>query len=247
MQLILTIIFSAIASLGPVLLAGLLLAFKEARLRKIVPWLLSYATGTLLAAVFLDLIPEALEKLPARDVSIFLLAGIIGFFILEKLVIWRHCCHDDEHHHGHNNHAGTLILVGDAVHNITDGIIIAASFYTSTALGIVVSLAIIAHELPQEVSDFIILLDSGYTKVRALVLNLLTSCTTVITSIVSFFYLDKTQAIVPYVVTVSAASFIYVAISDLIPSLHSKTKLLETLLQLILIFVGMLTIVVFHG
>ena len=162
--------FSVLGSIGAVAGAALFLFFPEGIRKVLVPCLVSYATGTLLGAAFLGMIPAGLKLAPAFTVTATVLAGIVLFFVLEKLVLWRHC-HDSECEvHGR---AGPLILVGDAFHNFVDGIVIAGAFLTSVPLGISVSLAVVAHEIPQEVGDFAILLDSGYSKTRALALNLL--------------------------------------------------------------------------
>ena len=136
---------------------------------------MSYATGTLLAAAFLAMIPKGLAGAPTVNVSATVLAGIVIFFLMEKIVIWRHCHTAGCEVHGQ---AGALILLGDALHNFVDGLVIAAAFVTSIPLGMAAAFAVIAHEVPQEVGDFAILLDSGYSRRRAFLLNLLSSFTT---------------------------------------------------------------------
>jgi zinc and cadmium transporter len=237
------IVFSALGSVGAIAGAALLLLFRESTRKTFLPCLLSYAIGTLLGAAFLGMIPNALQQNTALAISGTVLAGIVIFFILEKLIIWRHC-HDSECEvHGA---AGPLILIGDAFHNFVDGFVIAAAFLTSVPLGIVASLAVIAHEIPQEVGDFAILLENGYSRTRALALNLLSSLTTLPGAVIAYFFLGATREAVPFILALSAASFIYIAIADLVPSLHRQTGLKPALTQLALVLAGIGTIAVFR-
>src|SRR5574340_574286 len=163
--------------------------------------LVSYAIGALLGAVFLDILPEAMETgSSAAAVSGTVLAGILLFFTLEKLLLWRHC-HDDQfaaHEHDTLGRSGAMVMVGDTFHNFVDGVIVAAAFLADTHLGIVTALAIIAHEIPQEVGDFAILLHSGYSKLRAFQMNLISSAATLIGAVLAYFALQDLQSIVPY-------------------------------------------------
>ena len=215
----------------------------------LVPVLVSYAIGALLGAAFLEILPHAFET--ASSVSAMtgtLLAGILLFFVLEKLVLWRHCHTDqceahaphspgDDHGHDHGR-SGLMITVGDTFHNFVDGIIIAAAFMTSVPLGIVTALAIIAHEIPQEVGDFLILLHSGYSRRQAFMLNLLASMATLGGGVLAYYALDLVRDLVPYVLGLAAASMIYVAVADLIPGLHKRTELHATVQQVTLIGLG---------
>ena len=237
------IVFSALGSVGAIAGAALLLLFRESTRKTLLPCLLSYAIGTLLGAAFLGMIPNALQQNTALAISGTVLAGIVIFFILEKLIIWRHC-HDSECEvHGA---AGPLILIGDAFHNFVDGFVIAAAFLTSVPLGIVASLAVIAHEIPQEVGDFAILLENGYSRSRALALNLLSSLTTLPGAVIAYFFLGATREAVPFILALSAASFIYIAIADLVPSLHRQVGLKPAITQLTLVLAGIGTIAVFR-
>ena len=203
--------------------------------------LVSYAIGALLGAVFLDILPEAMETgSSAAAVSGTVLAGILLFFTLEKLLLWRHCHHNDCEAHELNAHgrSGTMIMVGDTFHNFVDGVIIAAAFLTDTQLGIVTALAIIAHEIPQEVGDFLILLHSGYSKAKALLVNVLSSLAMLAGGVLAYFALQSVQSIVPTLLALAAASMIYVAVADLIPGLHRRVKLSDTLQQVALIALG---------
>ena len=211
--------------------------------------LISYAIGALLGAVFLEILPHALEH--ASDVhsmAATILFGILGFFVLEKLVLWRHCHHDQcEAHemrsHGHDHgRSGLLILVGDTFHNFVDGILIAAAFLENAQLGIVTALAIIAHEIPQELGDFLILIHSGYSRAKALAFNVLSSLATLVGGLLAYFALSGLQEWVPTMLGLAAASMIYVAVADLIPGLHRRTELRATLQQVSLIGLGVASI-----
>ena len=237
------IAFSILGSVGAIAGAALLLLFPEGTRRTLLPCLLSYATGTLLGAAFLGMIPHALQQATPVAISGTVLVGIVLFFVLEKIVIWRHC-HDTECEV--HSSAGPLILIGDAFHNFVDGFVIAAAFLTSVPLGIAASLAVIAHEIPQEVGDFAILLENGYSRTRALILNSLSSLTTLPGAVIAYFFLGATREAVPFILALSAASFIYIAIADLVPSLHRQTGLKATLMQFVLMLAGIGTIAIFQ-
>jgi len=184
MLLLWVVVFSALGSLGAITGAAALLFFPEGIRKVVVPCLISYATGTLLAAAFLGMIPDGLKQAPAVAVMATVLAGMVLFFALEKFVLWRHCHEGDCEVHGR---AGPLILIGDAFHNFVDGAVIAAAFLTSIPLGIAAALAVSAHEVPQEVGDFAILLDNGYSRTKALVLNGLSAATTLPGAVAAYF------------------------------------------------------------
>lgn len=212
--------------------------------------LISYAIGALLGAAFLEILPHALEHGDPHHMAGTVLFGIMVFFVLEKLVLWRHCHHD--HCEAHDAHApahdhgrsGLLILVGDTFHNFVDGILIAAAFLQSTEVGIVTALAIIAHEIPQEVGDYLILLHSGYSRTRALAFNLLSSLATLVGAMLAYFALSGMQEWIPTLLGLAAASMIYVAVADLIPGLHKRTELKATIQQVLLIGLGIASIAV---
>jgi len=214
-----------------------------------VPTLVSYAIGALLGAAFLEVIPHAFEHGEPHRVAVALLGGIFAFFVLEKLLLWRHChtedceAHEIQHLPNDRGRSGALIVVGDTVHNFVDGVLIAAAFLQSTQLGIVTALAIVAHEIPQEVGDFLILLHSGYTKARALAINLLSSCATLVGGVLGYFSLRFFEGWEPTLLGIVAASMIYVAVADLIPGLHRRPELRATLSQAVLIAMGIGSIV----
>jgi len=237
------IVFSVLGSVGAIAGAALLLLFRETTRRLLLPCLLSYAIGTLLGAAFLGMIPNALQQNTALAISGTVLAGIVMFFVLEKIVIWRHCHESECEVHGT---AGPLILIGDAFHNFVDGFVIAAAFLTSVPMGIVASLAVVAHEIPQEVGDFAILLENGYSRIRALALNLLSSLATLPGAVIAYFFLGAAREAVPFILALSAASFIYIAVADLVPSLHRQIGLKPALTQLFLVLSGIGTIAVFR-
>lgn len=235
--------FSILGSIGAVGCSVLLLVFPEGIRKVLVPYLVSYATGTLLGSAFLGMIPAGLERAPSHAFMATVLAGMVAFFVLEKLVIWRHCHDADCDVHGR---AAPLILIGDAFHNFVDGVVIAAAFLTSIPLGVATSLAVIAHEVPQEVGDFAILLDSGYSRTKALLLNGLSSISTLPGALFAYFWLAEMSQAVPYILAISAASFIYIATADLIPGLHRHVTPMASLRQLLLLLAGIASILFFH-
>lgn len=213
--------------------------------------MVSYAIGALLGAVFLNILPEAMtltKNITALSATV--LFGILLFFVLEKLVLWRHCHHEhceahellaSEKTHDHGR-SGMMIMLGDTFHNFVDGIIIAAAFLIDVHLGMVTALAIIAHEVPQEVGDFVILLHSGYSKLHALQLNIISSFASVVGGILGYYTLQSMQGWIPTLLGLAAASMIYVAVADLIPGLHKRAKLRDTLQQVVLIALGVGTV-----
>ncbi|HUQ73743.1 MAG TPA: ZIP family metal transporter [Burkholderiales bacterium] len=208
------------------------------------PMLVSYAIGALLGAAFLEVIPHAFEVGPPRQAALAILAGIFGFFVLEKLLLYRHCHTEncevhDQHTRSHDHgRSGTLIVVGDTVHNFVDGVLIAAAFLQSVELGVVAAIAIVAHEIPQEVGDFLILLHSGYSRARALAVNLLSSCGTLVGGLVGYYGLQYFREWEAALLGVVGASMIYVAVADLIPGLHKRPELRDTASQALLIALG---------
>src|SRR5687768_3341442 len=189
----------------------------------------------------LAILPNALENLPASRVFGTLLLGILAFFVLEKLVLWRHChIHDCEVHDG----SVFPVLIGDAFHNFVDGAVVAAAVMTSVPLGISTAVAVAAHEIPQEVGDFAILLHAGYSRSRALLLNVLSAGASAAGAIAAFLAFDIVPRMLPYFLALAAASFLYVAMADLIPGLHRGRTDASSLRQILLIAAGVGTMLV---
>ena len=227
-------------SLGGALVASALLFFNDRLRVQLVPWLVSYAVGTLLGVALLVLLPEALEHLSAKAVLGSLLAGIMLFFLLEKLVLWRHChTHDCEAH----GMAAPMVIIGDAFHNFLDGVIIGTAVRTSIPLGVSTALAVATHEIPQEIGDMAILLHAGYSRRKALVLNLVSGVSAVLGALVAVLALEWVPQITQYVLSVAAAGFLYIAMADLIPDLHRGRIDSTTLRQLALALAGIGTVV----
>jgi zinc and cadmium transporter len=244
MNLVIILFFCLVGGIGSIALAAAIMFVPARFTNRALPVLVAYATGTLLGASFLGLIPQALDRLPASRLMPVILAGVLVFFLLEKILLWRHC-HDGECDiHGQS---GLLILFGDAFHNFVDGVVIAASFFVSPELGIAAAFAVIAHEIPQELGDFLILLESGYSRSRALLLNALSGSTTVLGGLTAFFFLQKINAALPYVMAISAASFLYIALADLIPGHRRNVSPASTILQFVLMLLGIGTIALFAG
>jgi len=242
--LIWIIIFSILGSIGAITAASCFMLLSEKIQKFLVPSLMAYAIGTLLTTALIGLIPEAIEgaDMEPHYIMLFVLGGILFFFFLEKMVIWRNCSDDKCDVHGEA--AGPLVLVGDAFHNFTDGLVIAAAFLTNFAIGIAVGLAIIAHEIPQETGDFGILLHSGYSRKKSYIYNALSSSTTIFSAILGFYVLGSLNFIVPYILAISAASFLYIALSDLTPELHQKLGIKHSIRQMILIILGITTMLI---
>jgi zinc and cadmium transporter len=229
----------AASVVGGTLSAGLAAASLALR-ASWVPVLVSFAIGALLGAAFLEVIPHAFSHGEPHEAASAILGGIFGFFVLEKLLLWRHCHTEncevhDAHDHGRS---GALIVVGDTLHNFVDGLLIAAAFLQSTELGIITAVAIIAHEIPQEVGDFLILLHSGYNRAKALAMNVVSSLATVIGGLVGYFALRAVAQWEATLLGIVAASMIYVAVADLIPGLHRRPELRDTASQALLIALG---------
>ena len=250
MSILAWIIASSIAG-GALSVLGAAVFALNSRMQRHLGAMVSYAIGAMLGAVFLDILPEAIKLTTnVATLSGSVLFGILLFFILEKLVLWRHCHHEhcegheplyNEHGHDHGR-SGLMVTVGDTFHNFVDGIIIAAAFLTDVHLGVVTALAIIAHEIPQEVGDFAVLLHSGYSKARALQFNLISSFASVAGGILGFFVLRTMQSWIPTLLAFAAASMIYIAVADLIPGLHKRAQLRDTVQQVSLIVLGVATI-----
>ena len=246
--------FTAAVGALSALIAGFFLLLPEERRNAILPHLVSFATGALLGAALLALLPDAIVAAGpghTQGIGIALVAGIIAFFMLEKMVLWRHCHADPCEAHAPQDHhrkraSATLILWGDGFHNVLDGVLIAAAFLTDVHLGIVTAVAVFAHEIPQEVGNLAVLLHGGMTRRRAFLLNILINLTSVIGAGVGYFLLASTLQALPYALAVAAASFLYVAVADLIPGLHRRVDARTSVQQVLLIVLGIMVIAFSH-
>jgi zinc and cadmium transporter len=245
-----TLLFILLATLaGGVLsvLAAALITYNV--LGTFVQRLVSFSAGVLLGAAFLELLPHAFEGANNQH-SLFaaLLGGLLVFFLLEKFALWRHSHH---HEHGFDAHeagkSGLLILVGDAIHNFADGILIAAAFVADPKLGLITTLGIIAHEVPQEAGDFIVLLNAGYSKARALAYNMLSSGASVAGGVIGYFALADVTSALPYVLVFAAASFIYIAVADLIPWMQRRPDTESSTWQILMVGAGVGMIALTHS
>ncbi len=233
-----------VGTIGGVVLAALLLLLPERTRLAVQPCLLHYAIGTLLAGATLGLIPRAAKHLPLAQVLQWVLVGILVFYVLEKLVLWRHCHDEDCPAH---RRAAWLILLGDAVHNFIDGLALAAAFSESIPLGIATAVAVFSHELPQEVGDFAILLSGGFSARRAFAYNLLSALAALLGAVGGYFFFEELHEVAPVMMALSAASFLYIALADLMPTSHQRIAPRAVARQMAFILLGVLTIVLVHG
>ena len=253
--LALIFVFTAGAGGLSALIAGGFLLLPETRRNAIVPHLVSFATGALLGAALLALLPHAIEAAGpdgTHGIGIALAVGIIAFFVLEKMVLWRHCHADPCEAHAPQERdraraSATLILWGDAFHNTLDGVLVAAAFLTDAHLGVVTAIAVFTHEIPQEVGDLAILLHGGMSRQRAMILNVAVSFTSVAGGLLAYCLLAQAMQALPYALAIAAASFLYVAVADLIPGLHRRVDARTSVQQVALIAIGILLIAVSHG
>ena len=218
-------------------LVGILsFSVREEKLRKVLLYLVSFAAGALLGDVFIHLLPELIDNGFKIATSFYILAGILMFFILEKVVHWHHC-------HGVENCEHSLAsmnLFGEALHNFIDGVIIAASYIVSIPVGFATTIAVILHEIPQELGDFGVLIHSGYSKKKALITNFLIALTAVLGAVLTFFASSLVKNVETYLIPIAIGSFIYIAGSDLIPELHKEIELKKSALQIIAFILGIM-------
>jgi zinc and cadmium transporter len=221
-------------------------------LSRIVHSMVSLSAGVLLGAALLHLLPEALNSSAgASELFATLLAGLLFFWLLEKVELFRHQHHHEGDGHPHHHHfdkqqagrGGYAVLLGDSVHNFCDGVIIAAAFLADTKLGIVTALAIIAHEVPQEIGDYIVLLNAGFSRRKALLFNVLSGLAAVLGGVLGYFVVGPWEELFPYLLMVAASSFIYVALADLLPQLQQRLPLRDTVLQVLWLAAGLAIIV----
>jgi zinc and cadmium transporter len=244
-----TLLYIIAATLiGGVLSVVIAASMTFAVLGRLVKHLVSLSTGVLLATALLHVLPEAFESSVSPD-ALFatLLAGLLFFFLLEKAELYRHAHHHEGDGHGHHHHfdaeqagrGGFSVLVGDSIHNFCDGIIIAAAFLASPELGATTSLAIILHEIPQEVGDTIVLINAGFSRRKALLYNAMSGLTAVAGGILGYFVVGTWQAMFPYLLVVASSSFIYVAVADLIPQMQRHLPWRELVAQVAWIGAGL--------
>ena len=280
--LVWVILFTAVGGIASAAFAGVFLLLPEATGRRLLPHFVSYATGALLGAALLALLPEALEGVGregAHSIGWAMVAGLGIFFVIEKLVLWWHTHgngnghadgaslaraeahdhgagrgndqahhHNDSHSHNHSHAhgrdaaSGVLVIIGDSIHNALDGVLIAAAFLTSFPLGLVTTFAVAAHEIPHRVGDFAILVHSGMSRRRALVMNMATGLTSIVGGVAAYFGLQRTVGALPYALALAAAGFLYIAVAGLIPGLHRRVDPRTSLAQVVLMALGIATI-----
>jgi zinc and cadmium transporter len=233
---------SLLGGFGGLIVASSLLLFSDRVRTRVLPWLVSYAVGALLGVALLELLPEALETLAPAQALGTLLVGILVFFVLEKMVLLRHS-HTDEYVHVA---AAPLVLFGDAFHNFIDGATICAAVLTSVPLGVNTAIAVAAHEIPQEVGDVAILLAAGYSRRRALTLNVVSGAAGLAGALLAYSAVELTPAARPFILALSSASLLYIAMSDLIPGLHRSGGEHNPIRQVLLIGAGIGTVVLFE-
>ncbi|MCG8434377.1 MAG: ZIP family metal transporter [Gammaproteobacteria bacterium] len=249
------ILATFLGGLVSALVASVFLLTSSETRNKLLPHLVSFAIGALLGAAFLGLLPHAIAEAGmenAHSIGLTFVLGILLFFVLEKAVIWRHC--HSSHCEAHTPEeelrdaaAGRLILLGDALHNILDGILIGAAFLTDVHLGLVTALAVFAHEVPQEIGDIVIMLNGGLSPKKSFLYNVLVGFTAILGGVFAYFALEGAEALLPYVLSIAAGSFVYVAVADLIPGLHKRTDIAGSIQQIILIGAGLLLIFLSHS
>jgi zinc and cadmium transporter len=234
---------AALAGGGALLMAALVLCLPVWLRRVIIPPAIAFAAGTMLGAVFLGLLPHALAHRSAEQVLPWTLGGIIGFFVLERCLLWRHCHTDHCAFHGRS---AELILIGDGLHNLIDGIVLAVAWTASPTLGMSTTVAIIAHEIPQEIGDFAILLDAGWSPRKALFWNLVSAAPILIGALAGWWFLAAVQPAVPQLMAIAAAGFLYVAVADILPGLHQRGHGAWGWMQIPLLLAGIAVIVLCH-
>jgi zinc and cadmium transporter len=246
------LIIIAVCFFGSLLSLTLAFLFSKLKMVNYADYFVSFAVGTLLGAAFLEIIPHAYElSRNLHQISLIVLVGILIFFILEKLLVWRHChgshCENHSPVVNHDVKKGSILIIGDCFHNFIDGILIASAFIVDINLGLITALAIIVHEIPQEISNFSILINSGYSLSRTLLMNVITGFAMIIGAILAYSVLNDLEFLIPIILAFAASSMIYVAISDLIPSLHKKVEIKQTFQQTFSIFLGVLIIYFLHS
>jgi len=231
MQIILATFFVSLGSLVGVVT----LAVNEKKIREILKLLVALAAGTMLATVFLHLLPEIAESnTEPHEYFRTVMLSFVGFFLIEQILHWRHCHETDCEDH----HFGTMNLIGDAVHNFIDGLVIAAAFVVSPSLAIPTTIAMAAHEIPQEIGDFGVLLYSGYSRTKAILANLMVSITAILGGIIGYYLNLYNSSLINLLLPVAAGGFLYIATSDLIPELRKENSANRVILTFVMFIVG---------
>lgn len=236
MTFALLILASLAGGVLSVFVAAIVLTVRPSLLSSALPRLISFSTGTLLGTALLGMVPHAARLLPAGTVSLLVLAGLVLFLVLEKLLVWRHC--HKEHCDFHAG-VGPLMLIGDTVHNFIDGVVLAGAFIASPTLGLAAALSTIAHEVPQEMGEFVVYLQAGYSRRRALLLNALSSLASVAGAMLGWFFLSAARGAGPHLLSLAAAGFLYVALSDLVPAQRGRTSLRAAVVDMLLMAIGL--------
>ena len=229
-----------VASVGSLLIASSMLLMNDKHLDKLSGYFLYTASGILLGAAFLGMIPKAVEMLEVQKVTAFILIGILVLFTLEKFVLWRKC--PDENCERNVNASTAVALVGDAFHHVIDGVVVTSSFLISTEVGITVTLSIIFHEVPKGLGDLSILIRNGLTRKKAFWYKTFTVGMAMIFGLIAYFLSESIKTIIPYVLSFSAASFLYLSLAELIPEMHKKSTLKDSVTQISFILIGVLII-----
>jgi zinc and cadmium transporter len=253
------VLFAALGGIASAAFAVMFLWLPQERSARLLPHMVSFATGALLGAALLALLPEAIEgagKGGARALGLTLILGLGTFFVIEKLVLWWHAhSHDDYHGHEHGHAhggadagrervSGVLVLVGDSIHNALDGVLIAAAFLTGIPLGLLTTLAVAAHEIPHRVGDFAILVHAGLSRPRALLLNLATGIASVVGAVAAYYGLRRAMGALPYALAFATAGFLYIAVAGPIPALHRRAGVCTSVAQVLLIALGIVVVAV---
>ncbi|MDP4012038.1 MAG: ZIP family metal transporter [Candidatus Nanoarchaeia archaeon] len=231
----------AVTAVSLISLIGILsLFFTQRFVKNISHYLIALSAGALLGAAFLDLLPESVEGAGLELSMIYILGGILVFFFIEKILAWHHCHHDE--HYNHHKVLPYMILYGDIIHTFIDGVIIATAFLVDTALGVVTTIAIIMHEVPHEISDFFVLIYGGFSRAKALFYNFLVAMTHFVGVAAVYLVYSQSQNSIVYLLPIATGAFLYVAMADLMPELHGKANLKQTVVQLALMIFGVLIV-----
>lgn len=244
MLLGLIVLFSLLGGALAVLLAATVLTVNVSWIERAMPRLVAFSTGTLLGAALIGMLPRAAHDLESVALFRTVLLTLVGFFLFERLLIWRHCHKTECEVHAAS---GPLLLIGDAVHNLVDGVVIAGAFHTSPSLGVATALSAIAHEVPQELSEFFVYLRSGYSRRKAFLLNMATSLTTLVGAVAGYFYFSWIHNVGGYFLAVAAGGFLYVALADLIPAQRGRTSPRHLVVDVALMALGVLVIAAVTG